>query len=347
MNNVTILDNPFSEGLVITTRGVAVDSKAAKLNNNTKRPALVKKWEDAKMNLMSKAVAVKDAVVDYASVLNKIGIKAVNYAKEAVNNGAKKLRVNEVVNSKASNIYNNVEKIEVKAFPEEKKEEPVVQVPTPPVMPTPSQEMPKEVEKPVMQERPVASMEPNVIGSRSDIHGRHEHTGEIPVDAIREAVRNNNPMMNSTSNISRVERNVINDQPREEFKQETNGVDMDLYTSLMQTNQDDVSKQLQGAKKELSIEKEESRKLAEQYGEAVKELEKLKEEIESKKKIKEQKDKQELSSTLNDLETIKRENLEKTSDLSAIRAEISKLEAQKRAMEENYYDDYRSFGRAA
>ena len=331
MDNIAILDNPFTEGVIVSSRGVGVDSKAAKLNNNTKRPVLVKHWEDAKMKLMSAAIKATEAPKESVDVIKKLGITLVNYAKEAASNGAKKLRVNEIVNGKATKIYENNAKVDVIPLPEEKK---VVVEPAPSIV---------EMPKPVVEEMPKAPMEP-VLSSRADIHGRHEHTGEIPVDAIREAVKNNNP------SISRMERNVTTELPKDDFKPEINAVNMDLYTSLMQNSQqDDVSKQLQGAKKELSLEKEESRKLAEQYGEAVRELNKLKEEIESKKKMKEQHVKQELSTTLSDLETIKRENLERTSDLSAIRAEISKLEAQKRELEDNndIYSDYRSFGRAA
>ena len=339
MDNIAILDNPFSEGITVSSRGVGIDSKAAKLNNNTKRPVLVKHWEDAKMKLMSKALEVKDTVKDSARVLKKLDITLVNYAKETISSGAKKLRVNQIVNGKTTNIYNNGEKVDVTPLPEEK---PVVNITQ--SIPTATFSAPIEPAKPMVEERKPVSMEPTVLGSRADIHGRHEHTGEIPVDAIREAVRNNNPVYGNSA--TRSERNI--EPPREEIK-ETNGVDMDLYTSLMQNTQEDVSRQLQGAKKELSLEKAESRKLAEQYGAAVKELEKLKEEIESKKKMKEQHEKQELSTTLNDLEAIKRENLERTSDLSAIRAEISRLEAQKRELEDNndVYNDYRSFGRSA
>ena len=44
--NYTIVDNPYKdENSVITTRGVMTDAKIAKLNNATKRPAIVKHWE--------------------------------------------------------------------------------------------------------------------------------------------------------------------------------------------------------------------------------------------------------------------------------------------------------------
>ena len=332
MNNIAILDNPYSEGVVISSRGVSVDSKAAKLNNTTKRPVLVKNWENQRPNEeYSKVSTTVAGPKDYSSLLNNVGITIVNNALVANNNGAKKLRVNKIVNEKAKSIYNNSSKVDVIPLPEVKVEMPVQPSPV--------------VEKTPVEEKPLPQVELPISSSRSDIHGRHEKTGEIPVDDIRAALKTEMETgERPTMQPSRMERNAIN----VEEKKETKAGDIDLYTSLMHNSeQDDVSKQLQGAKKELSIEKEESRKLAEQYGEAVKELEKLKEEIETKKRIREQHDKQELSATLNDLETIKKENLERTSDLSSIRAEISKLEAQKQAMEESFYEDYRSYGRSA
>ena len=338
MNNIAILDNPYNEGVVISTRGVSVDSKAAKLNNTTKRPVLVHNWEEQKPEVeLSQVGTMAVAPKDYSGLLNNVGITLVNNAVAVNSSGAKKLRVNKIVKSKAKNVYDTSSKVDVIPLPEVKVEPPV--------------QNPVVEEKPSVEEK-IPQIEIPISSSRSDIHGRHEKTGEIPVDEIRAALRNEietgeRPVMQST----RMDRNtaINNEVPaKEEEKKESKAGDIDLYTSLMHNGeQDDVSKQLQGAKKELSIEKEESRKLAEQYGEAVKELEKLKEEIESTKKIKEQKDKQELSATLNDLETIKKENLERTSDLSSIRAEISRLEAQKQAMEESLYEDYRSYGRAA
>ena len=335
MNNIAILDNPYSEGVVISTNGVGVSSKAAKLNDDkksftvTKKDRLVANWEKGKPAVTeAPPMEITSEPKDYSDLLSKVGITPVNYGQETENNGAKKLRVNQIVIGKASNIYNSSNKVDVPALPEEKKEET-------PVVEEVKEDKPKDN---------VVSMEA-FKNSRSDIHGRHGYTGEIPVDDIKEAVRTNNP------NLSRVGRSNIADFPtKEEPRQESNAVDMDLYTSLMSSGQEeDVSKQLQGAKKELSIEKAESRKIAEQYGEAVKELEQLKKEVASKKKIKEQRDKQELSDTLNELESVKRERLERTSDLSSIREEISRLEAQRQALEDDsIYDDYRSsYGRGA
>ena len=324
--NFTIVENPYKdENSVITTRGVMTDAKIAKLNNATKRPTIVKHWEEG---IPQPVVSMMSAPVvkDYRSLLDNVGITAVNYALSANNVGAKKLKVNKIVNEKASNIYNSSSKVTV--IPEKP---PVVEVP--------------KVE--VKEEPKVASpLEPNIVNSREEIHGRHERTGEIPVQAIREAVRNDAPPVSTpTPMISRSERNLsMND-----MRQESKAGDMDLYNNLLHNvdQNEDVSKQLQGARNQLNIEKAENRKLAEQYGEAVKELEELKKDIETTKKQQEQKAKEELNITLRNLESLQKENLERTSDLTSIQSEIARLKAEKRAMEESLYDDNRSYGRAA
>ena len=334
MNNITILDNPYIEGVVISTNGVGVSSKAAKINDDKKSFAVTKKdrlganWEKNKPAItVAPPMEITSEPKDYSGLLQRIGITLVNHAKEAIKTGDRKLRTNAIVADKTRKISDSSPKVDVIPLPEEK----VVPEPVAPIQ-TPQVEEPKEVRKPV-------SMEPTILSSRSDIHGRHEHTGEIPVDLVREAVRSNNPGLAS----SRMDRSM-NELP--EVKQETKAGDIDLYTSLMHNDpQDDISKQLQGAKKELSIEKEENRKIAEQYGEAVKELEALKHEYESKKKMKQERVKQELINTLNDIETVKKEKLERTSDLTSIRAEISRL--RRNMEEENSLEEYRSFGRTA
>ena len=110
--NFTILENPYvDENSTITTRGVMTDAKIAKLNNATKRPAIVKHWEE---NMPQEVVSLASPVTkDYSSLLDNVGITAVNYASNVNNSGAKKLRVNKIVNEKASNIYNSSDKIDV------------------------------------------------------------------------------------------------------------------------------------------------------------------------------------------------------------------------------------------
>ena len=303
--NYTIIENPYKENIVINTRGVMTDAKVAKLNNDRKRPALVKNWE----SLRPKEVVAPSVSVpkDYNSLLDSVGITAVNYAPSSNSIGAKKLRVNKIVNDKARNVYNNSNREDV--IPEKA----VVEAPV------------------VVETKPEQE-----VSSREDLHGRHEKTGEIPVNEIKDAIKNE-----TVTYTTRTERNSGVDVPtKPEVKQETKAGDMDLYNNLLHSvsQGDDVSRQLQGARNQLSIEQEENRKLAEQYGEAVKELAKLKEDIEVTKKQKEQKAKEELSITLKSIENLQKENLERTSDLTSIQSEIARLKAEKQAMEANDFE---------
>lgn len=312
--NYTAVENPYKdESVVVTTRGIT-DAKVAKLNNDSKRPALVSNWEKLRPTEASAPASVPK---DYGSLLNSVGIEVVNYGSPVNNTGAKKLRVNKIVNEKARNVYNNSDKINV----EPQKEEPALNV------------EPKEVNE--------MSFTPNIVNSREDVRGRHEKTAEIPVVAVQEAVKNESlPANNASTYPSRTERIALSDLvSKPEVKQEAKAGDMDLYNNLLHSDvDDDVSRQLQGARNQLSIEKEESRKLAEQYGKAVKELERLKEDIEVTKKQKEQKAKEELSITLKSIENLQKENLERTSDLTSIKSEIARLRAEKQAMEASSFE---------
>ena len=302
--NYTVIENPYeNESTVIATRGVMTDAKVAKLNNDKKKPALIRHWESLRPE-KQESPSVESAPKDYQALLNNVGITAVNYGTEVNNTGAKKLRVNKIVNEKARNVYNNSSHEDV--IPEAA---PVVE---------------KEVVEEEITDTNVTS---EVVDT--DVRGRHEKTAEINVEEIKEAIKEDAPTY------SRIEKNQV-----PETKPETKAGDMDLYNNLLHSVSptDDVSRQLQGARNQLSIEKEESRKLAEQYGEAVKELEKLKEEVEVTKKQKEQKAKEELSMTLKSIENLQKENLERTSDLTSIQSEIARLKAEKQAMEANDFE---------
>ncbi len=329
--NIAITGNPYVENQVtILTRGVMTDAKVAKLNNTLKRPVLVANWEKGRpSNVTTNAEVTKEETVkNYDELLSRIGICAVNYTKEAESTGAKKLRVNKIVNTKTSNIYAHVNREDVVSLVETPKEEVQTLINQINVV-EPKEEV--EIAKP----------------HEEDAHGRHERTGEIPVEDVHEAIANTNPG-NPIGMPSRVERNATLNKDESITKQETKAGDMDLYNNLLHNVKgEDVSRQLQGAREELLNEREESKKLAEQYGKAVRELEELKEEIANKRKMKIQQEKRELSETLNNIETLKRENLERTSDLSSIQAEIARLKSERQAMESSIYSESRSFGRAA
>ncbi len=315
--NYTIISNPYKDDKsVISTRGVMTDAKVAKLNNDKKKPALVRHWEELRPEVTIPTVTVSTPK-DYSSLLFNVGISPVNYGVLVTNSGAKKLRVNKIVIEKAKVVYNSSKKIDVHPI------EPA----------TVSPKMPEVIAK--AQE----VLMPNITNNQ-DNHGRHERTGEIPVNAINEVIKNDIPPVSIPTYTSRVEKNVIPEDINKVDNKESKAGDMDLYNNLLHNSVgpvEDVSRQLQGARNQLTIEKEESRKLAEQYGEAVKELAKLKEDIEVTKKQKEQKAKEELSMTLKSIENLQKENLERTSDLTSIQSEIARLKAEKQAIEANNF----------
>ena len=314
--NYTVIENPYQdESSVINTRGVMTDAKVAKLNNAKKKPALISHWESLRPQVVV-SVVEDNTPKDYSTLLGNIGITLVNYASDVSNSGAKKLRVNKIVNEKARKIFNDSIKQDV-------------------VVETPKEEIKAEIKE-------ETAFVPNVVDTISDdVRGRHEKTGEIPLNEIKEVLINDAPVTTDTQAFaSRIEKNAPVEAAKTETKQESKAGDMDLYNNLLHSvsQGDDVSRQLQGARNQLSIEKEENRKLAEQYGEAVKELEKLREDIEVTKKAKEQKAKEELSITLKSIENLQKENLERTSDLTSIQSEIAKLKAEKQAMEANDFE---------
>ena len=301
-----ITDNPYKEGVTGYSNGVGASSKAAKLNNDVKRPILIKNWESLRP-VEEKAPEVKQEVPanhDYSEFLQKTNISVVEYANNTNTEGAKKIRVNKIVNDKATKVYNNTEKLP--------KEE--IKVP----------EAPKVEDNAVM----------------NDFLGKHGATGEIPVSEVKEAVRNEEA---PTTVMSRANRNM-NAEANTSLRSEPG--DVDLYNSLLHNEKDAVSVQLQGAQKELIKEQEENKKLIQEYEDAVKELQQLKTDLANRKKIQEEKAREELNSTLNNLATLKEENLARTSDISSVKAEIAKLLAEERELSSDYGSG-RGIGRAA
>ncbi len=290
-----ITDNPYKEGVTGYSNGVAASSKAAKLNNDAKRPALVKNWENLRPVETKEVKEEVPAKENYDEFLGKVNISVVEHAKNnGRTEGAKKIRVNKIVNEKAAQVYNSVERIAV--------------------------EVPKVEEKPPI---PEPTVEVN-----NEFVGKHGKTGEIPVNEVQEAVKNDElPPM------SRVSRNMSNEVVNAPSRVEPG--DVDLYNSLLH-NEDDISKQLQGARNQLSIERAENEKLIQEYEDAVKQLQELKTNLANRKKEQEEKARTELTKTLNDIEAYQRDNLEKTSDISSVKAEIAKILAEERELNGDY-----------
>ena len=318
--NIQFTSNPY-EGIDIISRGVTVDAKVAKLNNTTKRPVLVTNWEKGRPVIKISQEAVVEEKVenhDYDALLDKIGARAVDYKKATKSLGAKKLRVNKIVLEKTGKVYDAVKKENVE-------EEEIKQT------------LVNQINELTMPEE-----------SREEVHGKHE----VPVKDIQEAIRQE--LTQQTPSVTtRVERNASNHEleTKEEFpKEEVKATDMDLYNNLIHSSgvkDDDVSRQLREIREKISYEKAESKKLAEQYDRAIRECEELKNDIETKKRLKAQQEQRELAETTNEYETIRRANLEKTTNLSSIQAELARLKAEKEAMESAMYNDSQSFGRRA
>ena len=162
MNNTTILDNPYSEGVIISTNGVGVSSKAAKINDDkknfpiTKKDRLVANWEKNKPAItVAPSMEITSEPKDYSDFSAKEGITYVNHAIEATKTGDRKLRTNAIVVDNARKVRDNSKKVDVIPLPEEKKEAPqVTPAPVAPIAPP---------EKPVVEERKPLSMEPTIF----------------------------------------------------------------------------------------------------------------------------------------------------------------------------------------
>lgn len=313
----SISGNPYAnESTTILTNGVSASAKAAKLNQEVKRPAVQNNWKKALREL---EVSLTPAIETTSSVdvLKKIGMTMVNYPVQGIRLGAKKLRTDpKAVNDKCRMIYLKNPKIDVPT------PAPVVEITT------------------IDEKEDVLNQ--NVIGSRADVRGRHEKTGEIPVNEIKEAIGNDLPPIDSIASfVSRTERNATPDV-KIDTKQETKAGDMDLYNKLVHNGgqEDDVVRQLQGARSQLSAAKDENKKLAEELNEAEKLLETLEKENRELIQKQQAQTRAALSKTLRDYDAVQEDNLAKTNNLTSIRAQIERLKAEKEAREASMYDGF-------
>ena len=312
----SISGNPYlNESTIILTNGVSTSAKAAKLNQEIKRPAVQNNWRSALRDL---EVSLTPSIETSSDVLARIGMTMVNYPTEGIRAGAKKLRTDpKAVNDKCRMIYLKNPKED---------------------MPTPAPVI--EFTAPAAPQ--AQDVAPSVIGSRTDVHGRHEKTGEIPVNEIKEAIETELPPINSIASfVSRTERNATS-EVKADTKQETKAGDMDLYNKLVHNGgqEDDVVRQLQGARSQLSAAKDENKKLAEELSEAEKMLETLEKENRELIQKQQAQTRAALTKTLRDYDAVQEDNLAKTNNLTSIRAQIERLKAEKEAREASMYDSF-------
>ncbi len=309
--NYTFTDNPGNAGVPVESHGRMTDAKAAKLNNDTKKPAVHSKYVSGLESQISEPK-------DYTQVSNRNNISVTEHPKAADVISLKKLRVGSVVIKGSQKFNNGVPKLTI--VPKE------------------------EVVTPKVEITNDTPLTPNVMPLIDDNRGRHEKTGEIPVAEVQEAVK-----QQEESNIvqfpSRTERNLAS----ELAKPETKAGDIDLYNNLLHSasGDSDISHQLQGARDKLSEVKAQSNKIAQAYADAVRSYEQLKQEVEERRARQEQRDKQELSATLNDIKKIEDDNLARTSDLTSLQEQIERLREEKQALEARTYEDSRGVRTAA
>ena len=149
------------------------------------------------------------------------------------------------------------------------------------------------------------------------------------------------PPINSVASfISRTERSTTPDV--KEVKQETKAGDMDLYNKLVHNGgqEEDVVRQLQGARSQLSAAKDENKKLAEELSEAERILETLEKENRELIQKQQAQTRAALTKTLRDYDAVQEDNLAKTNNLTSIRAQIERLKAEKEAREASMYDGF-------
>ena len=90
-----------------------------------------------------------------------------------------------------------------------------------------------------------------------------------------------------------------------------------------------------------------NKKVSEQLIAATRELEALKEKKDQILKMQEKKTKEEIERINNSRGLLQEDTLEKTNNLTSIQSEIAKLKAQMLSLEEENYEDNRSFGSRA
>ncbi len=331
MESIQFTSNPsIGENVTVVTRGVMTDAKAAKTDNVSKRPLLLAKWRNGRPAATNTVKTVETASEDSSTLLEKIGITSVArsaYRKQDNNSvGAKKLRVNKIVVSKTKAIYQPVEdEIEVQ------KEE--------------SQELVDQINA--------------LTEDTQEERGRHEKTAKIPVVDIKEALQNDTPV---TTRMTR----SVQEPVTEKAVPEAKAGDIDLYTNLYNniiqrdenepaqemvapvsvdrsfyssvTSNNDVSRQLQGAKEELSMAEAEGRKLLDEYNRAIKEVQEIEADIQRREEQKKQETMRELAETRKSIKAVNDRNLEVTQSLGDIRKQLAVLKARRDAIDADAYE---------
>ena len=378
MNNVTFQNNPQDNSrVVVLTRGEHLDAKAAKLDNKTKRPALVGHYNDELAKMVKIVEEVKSENHGYDAALGRLGISTVYYAAYAQNVSARKLKVKGGVVDK--NVLAKYNKSIVGMKPiinMPKQEEPIRPSINSDLIAQFVESSDKDSSPMVMTfNKPTITMPKESFNNDlSDTRVRRlERTGEIPI--VREELptysQSNvintperfvpkqdapvNPVNNVTAFPSRMERmqkeqvEVNREEPisvnRATPEIGQGAKELDKINNLMHGSEaGDLSIEIQNAHRRLEEAVKENRRVVNQSASIEEEIRNVKATVEKLRKEKAEAQQRELDKTLDMIEATKEENLGATRRMTNLQAELAELIRQR---DEMLNDTSYSRGRAA
>lgn len=375
MNNVTFQNNPQDNSrVVVLTRGEHLDAKAAKLDNKTKRPALVGHYNDELAKMVKIVEEVKSEDHGYDAALGRLGISTVYYAAYAQNVSARKLKVKGGVVDKNVLAKYNKSIIGMK---------PIINMPKQeePIRPSINSDLIAQfVESSDKDSSPMVATvnNPTITMPKESFNNdlsdtrvrRLERTGEIPI--VREELptysqsnvintperfvpKQEVPVNNVTAFPSRVERmqkeqvEVKREEPisvnRATPEIGQGAKELDKINNLMHGSEvGDLSIEIQNAHRRLEEAVKENRRVVNQSASIEEEIRNVKATVEKLRKEKAEAQQRELDKTLDMIEATKEENLGATRRMTNLQAELAELIRQR---DEMLNDTSYSRGRAA
>lgn len=378
MNNVTFQNNPQDNSrVVVLTRGEHLDAKAAKLDNKTKRPALVGHYNDELAKMVKIVEEVKSENHGYDAALGRLGISTVYYAAYAQNVSARKLKVKGGVVDKNVLAKYNKSIVGMK---------PIINMPKQeePIHPSINSDLIAQfVESSDKDSSPMVATvnNPTITMPKESFNNdlsdtrvrRLERTGEIPI--VREELptysQSNvintperfvpkqdapvNPVNNVTAFPSRMERmqkeqvEVNREEPisvnRATPEIGQGAKELDKINNLMHGSEaGDLSIEIQNAHRRLEEAVKENRRVVNQSASIEEEIRNVKATVEKLRKEKAEAQQRELDKTLDMIEATKEENLGATRRMTNLQAELAELIRQR---DEMLNDTSYSRGRAA
>lgn len=208
-----ILGDTYSDlNINYFTQGVSVSGKAAKLNQATKRPALVNNWETKRPNLLAPNQAndlaqmnqmireVASSNYGYDVVLNGLGLTLKESDLNSSITGFRKLKVNNLVKDKTKKVYDNSNKEKI-------------------VVPVVDNKISSNVEIPVMEEKRVEKeVKAPVVNTPNPSYTAMEPVADTRSSRYERNLENNIPVQ--TNVINTPERFVTRSEAHKQISEE-------------------------------------------------------------------------------------------------------------------------------